>query len=72
MAALTTFPARWFASFVVKELWPVLLGLGAQYVLSVQYRQEPKVHFLAGNAVLFAGGNKKPGAGPGLIDALFS
>ena len=70
MAALTTFPTRWFASFVVKErfglsAWPVLLGLGAQYVLSVQYRQEPKVHFLAGIAVLFPGGNKKPGAGPG-------
>ena len=27
MAALTTFPTRWFASFVVKERWPCGLAV---------------------------------------------
>lgn len=27
MAALTTFPTRWFASFVVKERWPFGLAV---------------------------------------------
>lgn len=47
MAALTTFPTRWLASFVVKERWPCgLAGLGLcwyKYQPWVEISQQPVV-----------------------------
>lgn len=50
MAALTTFPTRWFASFVVKERWPFGLavvsgGVGVNINHELICCQQPKVDF---------------------------
>ena len=68
MAALTTFPTRWFASFVVKERWPCGLavvsgGVGETMACGNRYVNTGGYIFFcghekarAGRASVFAGG----------------